>query len=101
MWVIRFPAWRGKSAANRGNRGRIDGSVRMTGYPRLMLSDLLALLDNPMLLLIVLAIGAAIGIGVERLVEGQKHAERRAYWQGRNAKPKRGSEVTPIKPEKQ
>lgn len=62
--------------------------------------EILALLDNPILLLIVLAIGAAIGIGVERLVEGQKRAERRAYWQGRNAKPKWGSKITPIKPEK-
>ena len=55
-----------------------------------MLADLLALLDKPVILLIVLAIGSVIGIGVERLVEGQKRAERRAYWAGRNAN-KRGS----------
>lgn len=48
--------------------------------------EITALLDKPILLLIVLAIGAAIGIGVERLVEGQKRAERRAYWQGRKTK---------------
>lgn len=51
-----------------------------------MEADLLALLDKPVLLLAILTIGAVIGIGVERLVEGQKRAERRAYWQGRNAK---------------
>jgi hypothetical protein len=36
-----------------------------------------------MLLTAVLAVGALCGIGVERLVEGQKRAERRAYWSGR------------------
>ncbi len=61
-----------------------------------MVSDFLALLDNPVLLLVVLAIGAVIGIGVERLVEGQKRAERRAYWQGRNATGG-GKKVVPIK----
>ena len=39
--------------------------------------ELLALLDKPWLLTIVLAAGAAIGIAVERMVEGQKRAERR------------------------
>lgn len=48
-----------------------------------MLQDLNALLDNPLLLLLVLAAGAAIGIAVERLVGRQRRAERRAYWQGR------------------
>jgi hypothetical protein len=67
-----------------------------------MLADLLALLDKPVILLIVLAIGSVIGIGVERLVEGQKQAKRRAYWAGRNAN-KRASgqrkviEAVPIK----
>jgi hypothetical protein len=51
-----------------------------------MISDLLALLDKPVALLIALTIGGLIGIGVERLVEGQKRAQRRAYWRGRNAK---------------
>ena len=50
-----------------------------------MPTELLALIDKPWLLAIVLAAGAAIGIAVERLVEGQKRAERRAYFQGRNA----------------
>ena len=52
-----------------------------------MQPDALTLLDNPLMLLIVMAVGAAIGIGVDRLVEGQKRAERRAYWKGRNTKP--------------
>jgi len=46
--------------------------------------EILALIDKPLLLIAVLALGAVLGIGVERLVEGQKRAERRAYWQGRN-----------------
>ncbi|MGK6354596.1 DUF2726 domain-containing protein [Sphingomonas sp. DT-207] len=37
------------------------------------------------MLLLILAVGAVIGISVERLVEGQHSAERRAYWRGRNA----------------
>ncbi|OYW46808.1 MAG: hypothetical protein B7Z08_12780 [Sphingomonadales bacterium 32-68-7] len=48
-----------------------------------------ALLAEPILLLLVLATGAALGIAVERLVEGQRRAQRRAYWKGRNAKQKR------------
>jgi hypothetical protein len=47
--------------------------------------ELLALIDRPFLLMSVLAVGAVMGIAVERLVEGQKRAQRRAYWQGRNA----------------
>lgn len=48
-----------------------------------MLAALDALLAQPLLLLLTLAAGAAIGIGVERLVEGQRRAERRAKWRGR------------------
>ena len=54
-----------------------------------MPQEILALIDKPWLLIAVLAVGAALGIAVERLTEGQKRAERRAYWQGRN-KGKRG-----------
>lgn len=50
--------------------------------------EIVALLDKPWLLAIVLAIGAALGMFIERFVETQKRAERRAYWQGRNAKKK-------------
>jgi hypothetical protein len=51
-----------------------------------MPAEILALIDKPILLLVVLAVGAALGIGIERLVEGQKRAQRRAYWAGRNTK---------------
>lgn len=58
--------------------------------------EIIALIDKPWLLIAVLAVGAVLGIGVERLVEGQKRAERRAYWQGRNV-GKRGGKVVPFK----
>ena len=45
------------------------------------------MIDKPILLGLILLVGAVIGIAVERLVEGQKRSERRAYWQGRNAQP--------------
>lgn len=47
--------------------------------------EIVALIDRPALLFAVLAIGAGLGIAVERLVEAGKRSERRAYWQGRNA----------------
>lgn len=55
-----------------------------------MTADAIALLDKPLLLLVVLFVGAVIGIAVERFVETQKRAERRAYWQGRNGGGTRG-----------
>jgi hypothetical protein len=55
-----------------------------------MPQEILALIDKPLLLMAVLAVGAALGIAVERLTEGQKRAERRAYWQGRNKGKRRG-----------
>lgn len=58
--------------------------------------ELLALIDRPLVLMAVLAVGAVLGIAVERLVEGQKRAERRAYWQGRNS-GKKGGKVVPLK----
>lgn len=63
----------------------------------LMPPEIIALIDKPLLLLAVLAVGAALGIGVERLVEGQKRAERRAYWQGRNAGKRGGSKVVQLR----
>ena len=44
------------------------------------------LLDRPGALLIVLFIGAMIGIGLERIIAKADAAKRKAYWQGRNAK---------------
>ena len=43
------------------------------------------LLDRPIALFIVLAIGAAIGIGFERVVQGAERERRKAYWRGRNS----------------
>ncbi len=57
--------------------------------------EILALMDKPWLLIAVLAVGAVLGIAVERLVEGQKRAERRAYWAGRNS-GKKGGKVVPL-----
>src|SRR5688500_6244865 len=62
--------------------------------------ELVALIDKPWLLAAVLAMGAVCGIAVERFVEGQKRAERRAYWAGRNGGGKRGG-ATGFKRDKQ
>src|SRR5690606_38732767 len=43
------------------------------------------LLDRPVALLIVLAIGAFIGVGVERFAPKADRERRKAYWRGRNA----------------
>ena len=61
-----------------------------------MPAEILALIDKPLLLIAVLALGAVLGIAVERLVEGQKRAEHRAYWQGRNL-GKRGGRFAPVR----
>lgn len=68
----------------------------------MMLETLDALLAQSLLLGAILAIGALCGIGVERLVEGQKRAERRAYWAGRKHKGnvigfRRGKATVPLK----
>lgn len=42
-------------------------------------------LDRPIALLIVLGIGAAIGMALERVFEKADREKRRAYWRGRNA----------------
>jgi len=55
--------------------------------------EIVALIDKPWLLAIVLAIGAACGIAVERFAERQKRAERRAYWQERNTAKGKGKVV--------
>src|SRR5690606_12223183 len=50
-----------------------------------MLADLLALLDKPLLLLIVLTIGGVIGIALESALNRIERERRKAYWRGRNA----------------
>jgi hypothetical protein len=42
------------------------------------------LLDRPIALLVVLAIGALIGAAVERTIEKAERERRKAYWRGRN-----------------
>ena len=49
-----------------------------------MQSEIAALLDKPLLLILILGIGAASGVLVERIAQNLKKAERRAYWKGRN-----------------
>lgn len=66
-----------------------------------MPNEILALIDKPMLLAIVLAVGAAIGVGAERIVEGWKRAERRERWQKRGGKRAWGggkAKVVPVAP---
>ncbi|OBX19187.1 hypothetical protein A9995_08635 [Erythrobacter sp. QSSC1-22B] len=43
------------------------------------------LLDRPLALFIVLALGAAIGIALERVLASADRERRKAYWRGRNA----------------
>ena len=54
------------------------------------------LLDRPVALLIVLAIGALIGATVERVLEKADRQKRKAYWRGRNWKGKRGPNLGTI-----
>ena len=57
-------------------------------------------LDRPFALLVVLVIGAAIGMFLERALEKIDRDKRRAYWRARNAKKKQGG-LTLRKLEKQ
>ena len=57
-----------------------------------MPNEILVLIDKPLLLFLVLAIGATVGIAVERFVEELRRAEKRAFWRGR----KSGGRVAPI-----
>ncbi len=49
------------------------------------------LLDRPLALFLVLAMGAAIGIGLERLTQRAEREKRKAYWRGRNQLHKAGA----------
>ena len=46
--------------------------------------EIVALIDKPLLLALVLAVGAICGIAVERFVENTDKEKRKAYWRGRN-----------------
>lgn len=50
-----------------------------------------------MLLLAVLAVGAVIGIAVEKFTNAAERARRRAYWQGRNHKGGKGATIHTIR----
>lgn len=50
--------------------------------------EIVALIDKPWLLAIVLGLGALCGMAVERIAENMKKSERRAYWERRNARRK-------------
>lgn len=62
-----------------------------------MLATLNALLDHPVLLLAVLAVGAAIGITVEKFTNAAERARKRAYWQGRNQRSGKGATIHTIR----
>lgn len=49
-----------------------------------MLATFDALLAQPVVLLVVLAVGAVIGIAVEKFFAGIERDKRRAYYAGRN-----------------
>lgn len=49
-----------------------------------MLDDLIALLDKPLVLLVVLTIGGVIGLLVAKAIDRVDREKRRAYWRGRN-----------------
>jgi hypothetical protein len=63
-----------------------------------MLATFNALLDQPILLFVILAFGAAIGIGVEKFFASLDREKRRAYWRGRNARQARTTAKTPRNP---
>ena len=46
--------------------------------------EIVALIDKPWLLAVLLALGAICGMAVERFVTNQDRARKRAYWQSRN-----------------
>ena len=62
-----------------------------------MLADLLALLDKPLLLLVVMAIGGAIGIALENALNRIDREKRRAYWRGRNSAKPGPSKAVPLR----
>lgn len=62
-----------------------------------MLADLIALLDKPLLLLVVLAIGGVIGILLENTLNRIDREKRRAYWRGRNAAKGKNGNVASFK----
>ncbi|NLR69885.1 DUF2726 domain-containing protein [Novosphingobium sp. ERN07] len=60
-----------------------------------MPQEIVDLIGKPHLLAILLAIGAVIGIAVERFSENLKRAERRAFWRSRNSTGRKGRQQSP------
>ena len=50
--------------------------------------ELAALIDNPLLLAAVLAVGAICGVAVERFAENIEKQRRKAYWRGQGSSSK-------------
>ena len=60
------------------------------------------LLDRPVALLLVLLVGALIGVAFERAIAKADAERRKAFWRGRNAgKPKGGKNIRSIQPVKE
>jgi hypothetical protein len=53
-----------------------------------MLEDLIALIDKPHVLLVVMTIGGVIGIAISNALDRGDREKRRAYWRQRNAAAK-------------
>ena len=64
----------------------------------IMMAALDALLAQPMVLLVILAVGAGIGIAIEKLFNGIERDRQRAYWAGRKAgQPKNVRHLKPVR----
>ncbi len=59
--------------------------------------EIVALIDKPWLLAMLLAVGAVSGMGVERFVANRERAKWRAYWQGRRTGNRSRGEVVEFK----
>lgn len=64
-----------------------------------MLADLIALLDKPLLLLVVMTIGGVIGIAIENAFNRIERERRKAYWRGRNAGKGKLGNIAPVEQE--
>jgi hypothetical protein len=62
--------------------------------------EIVALIDKPWLLLIVLAVGAVCGMVAERVGEQINRAERRRYWQRKNGGRQSTNEAAQVKERK-
>lgn len=69
------------------------------GYYFEMPPEIVALIDKPLLLAAILAVGAFFGMFVERFFERAEREKRKAYWRGRKQGEGQGK-VTPFRKEK-